>query len=519
MLLVVAVAAIAAIGYSLGSGDAREASQPPPPAEPPDRPPVVLVVFDEFPADDLLEPGGQIDAARFPHFAALARTSTWFPNGSTVFDSTFKAVPAILDARLPRPRTAADVRSHQPSIFHLMHGLGYGVIKVESASALCPPWICPGARTRRPGVLARLAGGGRPARLNHWIGALRRRPQPTFYLHHTLLPHEPWIYLPSGHQSRPSGEDPIPGINRRVGFHNPSLTDHNHLRHLLQVGFVDHELGLIMRRMRRTGIFDDAIFIVVADHGYSFDLHVAGRRQVRDDNIEEIGPVPFFVKAPGQTRGVVDPSLVRNVDVVPTIADLLNTNVTWQNDGYSAFSEVTRARDQVKIERRDFGRAVTIGRDALEVAREAVRRRRAEKFGTGADSEREFGDPWASAYRIGPHPELLGRSIEHARLGRGSVRAQVANGRLMKDVDPRERILPSRVVGRLRGSSRGEVRDLAVALNGRIAAVGRSFWLRGRRSEFFSVMVPETSLHPGRNRVDVLEVRRGGSLARLGTAP
>ena len=68
------------------------------------RPPVVVVVFDEFPADDLLGPDGQIDAERFPNFAELASMSTWFPNGHTVYDSTFKAVPAILDGRLPQAR-------------------------------------------------------------------------------------------------------------------------------------------------------------------------------------------------------------------------------------------------------------------------------------------------------------------------------------------------------------------------------------------------------------------------------
>jgi len=127
---------------------------------------VVFVVFDEFPADDLLRPDGSIDAERFPNFARLASISTWFPNATTVFDSTFGAVPAILDGRLPRPRMATDVRSHKPSIFHVLDRLGYEVFKVESASAVCPPSICPGARTRRPGVLARLAGNGRPARFH-----------------------------------------------------------------------------------------------------------------------------------------------------------------------------------------------------------------------------------------------------------------------------------------------------------------------------------------------------------------
>jgi hypothetical protein len=59
------------------------------------------------------------------------------------------------------------------------------------------------------------------------------------------------------------------------------------------------------------------------------------------------------------------------------------------------------------------------------------------------------------------------------------------------------------------------MRDLAVAVNGRIQAVGRSFHLRGRPTEFFSMIVPESALRPGRNRVEVLEVGPGGRLARL----
>jgi hypothetical protein len=80
------------------------------------RPPIVVIVLDEFPTETLTKPGGEIDADRYPNFAALAETSTWFRNGYTVFDSTFKALPSILDGRMPVPRTAADVRSHQPSV-------------------------------------------------------------------------------------------------------------------------------------------------------------------------------------------------------------------------------------------------------------------------------------------------------------------------------------------------------------------------------------------------------------------
>ncbi|MDP9294907.1 MAG: sulfatase-like hydrolase/transferase, partial [Actinomycetota bacterium] len=405
------------------------------------KPLVVMLVLDEFPIDDIVLPDGRIDSARFPNFAALAGTSTWFPNATSVYDSTFKAVPAILDARLPREGTAPDVRSHQPSIFHMMDRLGYDVIKVESGTALCPPRICEGARTRRPGVLKRLAGGGRPARLHRWIGAIRDRQRPTFYFQHALLPHEPWIYLPSGHQSRLSGNDPIEGINRPEGFHDPLLTDHNHLRHLLQVGYVDRQLGLIMRRMRRTGIFDRSLFILVADHGIAFEVGVKERRQVSETNFEQIAAVPFFVKRPHQTVGRIDDGLVRNIDVVPTVADVLGTKVWWQHDGRSVFSPAERGQQELVIPRRDFSRVLTMGRAEFERRRAALRLWRARKYGTGLQSQLLFGDPWASAYRIGTHPELIGRRVRPAAVAASTaVHGTIANARLLAAVERSKQI-------------------------------------------------------------------------------
>jgi hypothetical protein len=506
-LLIVALAA--ALTWSCSSDDGG-------PEGDGERAPVVILILDEVSTDTLLRPDGKIDAERYPSFAALAKMSTWFPNAHTIYDSSFKAVPAILDAKLPKRGTAPDVRSHRPTAYHLFDQLGYDVVDVESATALCPRTICPGARTRRPGVLARLAGGGRPARLHAWIGAIRRRSRPTFYFQHALLPHEPWIYLPSGRQSRPEGNDPVPGINRRIGFHDPALTRHNEVRHLLQVGYVDHELGLLLSRLRRTGMLDRVLLVVSADHGYSFELGAKDRRLVTERNIHEIAPVPFFVKAPGQREGAVDRSLVRNVDILPTVADLLGERIDWSHDGHSAFSATTRGRGMVRIPTRDFARVVTIGAHGLERRRQEVRLRRARTFGTGARSALLFGSPWASLYRVGSHPELLGRRVGevHVRASQGPA-ARVANVGLLRSVSPAERILPTRVAGTLAGGRPGTLRDVAVAVNGRLRATGRSFRLRGRRSEFFSLLVPEDSLRAGRNSLVLFEVGPGGNLTSL----
>jgi hypothetical protein len=63
--------------------------------------------------------------------------------------------------------------------------------------------------------------------------------------------------------------------------------------------------------------------------------------------------------------------------------------------------------------------------------------------------------------------------------------------------------------------------DLVVAVNGRIAAVTKSFQLAIGKEILFAAMVPESSLHAGRNDVELYELLGAGTkvtLRHLGTA-
>jgi hypothetical protein len=510
----VLLAALATAATVVALGRAREDG--PEAALAQGRPPVVILVLDEFPVDSLLRPDGGIDAERFPNFASLARTSTWFPNAYSIYDSTFKIVPAIMDSIRPRPATVPDQRDHPRSLYQLFHRLGYGVVDVEPSTAVCPPRVCARARRRRPRVLARLAGPGRPSRFTRWIRSMRPSRRPILYVQHALLPHEPWIYLPSGKRSRPEGEDPVPGLNRPGGFHDRELTHHNEARYLLQVGFVDRLIGRLLRRLRDTGLEEQALVVVTADHGYSFEIGVNDRRRVTRRNVDEIAPVPLFVKAPGQRRAVVDSAYVSSIDVLPTIADMLDVRLGWRHDGRSAYSPAVRRRREVRLATRDFREVISIGGLSLLRQRAANRRRRAGLFTTGAYSEVLFGSPWASLFRIGPNRRLLGRPLSGLRPRRGGPTvARVHNARLLSSASRTSRILPIKLSGVIEGTPGRDLRELAISVNGRIQAVGRSFRLRGIPGESFSILIPDTSLRPGHNQVRVFEVVRGGRSPEL----
>jgi hypothetical protein len=471
------------------------------------KPYVVMIVLDEFPGDALLGRGGRIDAVRYPNFASLARHSYWFPNAFTAYDSTPKALPLILDGMRPLPGKTADPRGHPRTLFDLFGRRGYRLRVSEEATRICPPrWCRPRPRTSILGNL----GSDRPKRLDAFFRSIRPSRRPGFWFKHALLPHGPYRFLPNGLQTTRGVSDPIKGLNRPAGFHDEFLTRHNEQRFLLQLGFTDHELGKLLDRLVREGMFDDTMIVVTADHGFAFQTHVPDRRRVRPSNVEEIATVPLFIKAPGQRRGRIDRSYASTIDVAPTIADLLNVRLPYRADGHSAFSGPVRNRRMLRIPGRDFDFVVRISGRAWERRRRAVVRRRLRMFGAGA----------TGLYSgIGPNRGLVGRPLPELRTaGAALVRGAIVDRAELRNVRRASGVVPVEITGNIRGGRRGAKRDVAVAVNGRVEAVGRTFYIRGDPIEHFAVMVPEETLHEGRNDVQVYEVGRGSTLRLIASS-
>jgi hypothetical protein len=484
-------------GCSTGDSDAS--------AKKPRRPYAVLVVFDEFTSDTLLAPNGRIDAGRFPNFAALAGDSTWFRNAAASYDSTTKAVPLILDGIRPVKGTAPTVRDHPQSIFTALGRRGYRIVTAEEATALCPRRYCPAEPTRRPAILPNLKGG-RAERFERFVRSIRASRRPTFWMKHALLPHGPWVYLPSGRRSRPDGPELLPGMQTVPGFYDDYLTRHNEQRYLLQLGYVDRLLGRLVARLKSQGMYDDTLIVVTADHGFAWQVGVPTRRRVDLSNVDELAPVPLFVKKPRQKRGRVSDVLARTLDVAPTIADALGVRLGYRADGHSAFSAAVRARREVSLTKRDFSSIVRISPERWKARRRALVRRRLRQLGSG---------DWASLYTsLGPNRDLIGEAVTSARAAR-DTRATIALSPLFARVRRSSRLVPCQIAGRIQGSGAARERNLAIAVNGRIEAVGRSFHLKGQRAESYSVMVPENALRDGRNTVEVLEVTDDGAMVLL----
>lgn len=526
--------------------------------------PVVILGLDEFTSTDLWDSRGRIDAKRWPGFAQLASRSTWFKNTHTIYDSTTRAWPAIMDGNYPRKGSLPTSADHPNSIFALL-GKRYVMNVSEEATNVCPRELCKEARLDQPfvdrlrsmgsdlrlvyehvvappGIENNLptvseswgnfgggAGGGEGAggegpgagaggpntkanlegarnkRLDAWIGSIKPTRRPSLNFKHVLLPHVPWQYLPDGRQYRRVATEPIPGISRQ-SYKDQGQVDVLQQRHLLQTGFADLEVQKLIRRLKRTGMWDRALVVVAADHGVSFRKGQFDRRNVNERNIDEISPVPFFLKRPGQKKGEVNTSVVETTDILPTILDVLKIKQPARTDGRSAYSAAVAKRSVVKMLRRDLSGWIRIPAPTFEARLARKNAQRIAKFGQGAFSSDRV-------YRIGPNQELLGRRTAALGVTRSTAKATLVDSGEYRNTDPAGTTVPIWVTGRVSGGRTGE--DIAVAVNGVVRGVGSTFRLATGGGEIFGLLVPEDSFRKGRNRVEVFRVA-AGRLERMG---
>jgi hypothetical protein len=513
------------------------------------RAPIVMVLLDELPTNTLVDSQGGLDTARFPGFAELARDATWFKNAYTVYDSTERAQPAIMDGNLPA-RDKQPISSDHPNSLFSLFAKTHRMNVSEEATTVCSRDLCEDARLDEsygsrmssmaedlglvwlhvvspPNIEADLTsvsenwgnfGGdqetaeepvteqteglntranlnsGRPARFQEWIDAIEPGRRPSLNLKHTLLPHVPWQYLPSGAIYRRAPNDAIPGLSNHA-YEDQGQLDVLLQRHYLQTGFTDLMLRRLWGKLKRDGMWDDSLIVVLADHGVAFP-HDRQRRRLTRQTAAAIAPIPLFIKAPGQKKGKVDDAWVETIDILPTMFDLLNLDPKVKMDGKSALSHEVQERDELRFLIRNTFDVLRIPAAQFERERQAIIDRNLRLFGTGREGPERI-------YRIGPHQELIGQPASAA--GK-KLQAELSYAQDYENVDPESAYIPTHVVGRVRGGG-DERRDIAVAVNGAIVAVGNTFTLEaGDEGELVSVMVPESAFRRGRNRVEVYEV-------------
>ncbi len=534
--------------------------------------PVVMVVFDEFPGISLLDAKDEVDPVRYPGFAQLAKDGTWFPNAHSIYDSTSKAVPAIMDGDYPKKGVLPTSSEHPNSIFALL-GKSHTMNVSEEATTVCPRDLCKDARLDEsfldrlgsmtedvglvyahvvapPGIEADLPSvsetwgefggeGGDHAEVSGdvsvsdeemtakegkqaTLAALQSDRNEKFDAWIAGIRKGPRPSLNFKHallphvpwRYLPTGQQYNTASTdpipglSRQSYPDETQVEQLQMRHLLQLGYADLKVQQLIAHLKKIGIYDEALVVVAADHGVAFQQGLFDRRKAKRETLAEISPVPLFIKLPGQKRGRVNPAIVETTDIVPTISDVLDVDVPEETDGKSAFSAAVAKRDEVKMLPRDFSDWMRVDGDEFEAEKQALIDRKVALFGSGADGPDRI-------YRVGPNQELVGKSVSLLPAsGASSAKVSLTDPGAYDDVDLEGPVLPVWVTGKVSGAD--ERLDVAIAVNGVVRAVSNTFKLATGGDELIAALIPPSSLRNGSNTVEVYEVTASGALASMG---
>jgi len=510
--------------------------------------PVILVIFDELSTLSMLKSRVEIDRARFPHFARLADTSTWYREATTVAHNTVAALPAILTGRYPPDEVRSPDRSgHPQNLFALLEG-AMAVRGIERATNLCGA-TCDETADERSGrwrrtiadagavylalVLPEVAppissdwsgfwgepespspssDGGEgvlPSRtVERLVAGLSESPDSGLHVLHLGVPHAPWRFLPDGTEYY-SRDRAAHGLQRGTWMSREWETVQGLQRHLLQAGYADTLLGEILDGIEAADRWHDSLIIVTSDHGAAFVRRLP-RRMIVPETLIEIAYVPLLVKMPGQRRGEVDPRNAMTIDVLPTLAEALEVELPWPVDGVSLLGT-----PRSTVVKRIFRSHKTVG-----AGEELTFETHGEPDWRKQIQRRKDRFPEPSLYHLAPGGKEL------ALLGTRPVGGEPETEfhAFLRDLDRGpggSTVIPLHLEGELRPASmmRGPTR-VAIALDGVIRAITETYTNDNGKRWRFTALLDPAHLPSGRNpRVDLYWLGRTGSRAPLRAIP
>lgn len=513
--------------------------------------PVVLIVLDEFCGVTLMDANREVNAARFPGFAELGATATWYRNATSVHPRTDHAVPAILSGKFPDRVSEPLAQDYPQNLFSLLlRGRTYAPVVFEPFTRLYPVGELKGQLrsetlyhdtaasffktlpaaylqevlpddqplvnidlplawfnlrnpveewNRRGGLIMHMWDSDRVQQFDQFLECVVPRPQPALYFAHFCLPHYPWCYLPSGRRYEADkgifATTRIPGALGEIREDwgpDELAADQACVRYILQAQFADRQVSRVIARLKEAGLFDECLMIVVADHGVSFRPN-RSRRSPAADSLADIMSVPLFVKLPKQTAGEISDRNVETIDVLPTIADVLGIDLAEPVDGVSFLDPAVAEKP---IKRFNSQQEVIEVEPGFE-EKYAVLAHLIGKFGGGQSPER--------MYRLGPNSEWIGRSVEELRVSLSEGWKPVVD--TPRDFRMEKDFVPCHLTGHVEGSDELPPRPvaLAVAVNGVIRGTTRTYTTPGFRDRW-SLLLPEEDFRAGENMVEVFVI-------------
>lgn len=162
----------------------------------------------------------------------------------------------------------------------------------------------------------------------------KNEPLEPFFTEERLEEHKKAIGPHTSQELYQYHSNQIPHLPRALG----KLTDFEDLRTYIDgydigVHYVDSHIGKIMDYLKEKGIYEDTAIIITADHGENLgELAIYAEHATADNATTNI---PLIMKWPGVKENTVNKGLQYNLDLLPTLADLLEQEHSDSWDGES----------------------------------------------------------------------------------------------------------------------------------------------------------------------------------------
>lgn len=109
------------------------------------------------------------------------------------------------------------------------------------------------------------------------------------------------------------------------------------------IRYMDDHIGRIMAKLEELGVLEDTAIIVTADHGENFgELGIYSEHGTADRTTCRI---PMIIRWPGAREGHVDDGLHYQIDLLPTLADLMGGRKAGHWDGRSYAETIRNGAD------------------------------------------------------------------------------------------------------------------------------------------------------------------------------
>ncbi len=275
------------------------------------RPPVILVSIDTLRSDRL--PAYGYDGIETPHFDRFAADAILFERAYSHYPLTLPSHVTLFTGQLPPRHGVRDNRGYRlgdelPTLASVLAGAGYETAGVVSSAVLRRQTgvgrgfarfedTLVGSRQESLRIFPQRPGEQSIAIALEWLEGLAP-DHPLFLFLHLFEPHTPY-------------EAPERFASRVVDPYDA------------EVAYVDEVVEVFLDGLRKRGIYEESLIILLSDHGEGLGDH--GESEHGLLLYRESLQVPLMIKLPhGRRAGERWTTPVALVDIMPTVLDLLD---------------------------------------------------------------------------------------------------------------------------------------------------------------------------------------------------